>query len=59
MIHELVSSIESEFKVFYLNDDTMGGDLEDLMADLRKSEEHGRAIGLTFNVHKSELISHD
>ena len=37
----------------------MGGDLEDLMTDLRKIEEHGWAIGLTLNVHKSELISHE
>ena len=35
-IHELVTSIGSEFKVFYLDDGNMGGDLEDLMADLKK-----------------------
>ena len=58
-IHGLVSSIGSEFKVFYLDDGTMGGDLEDLSADLRNIEEHGRTIGLTLNVLKSELISHD
>ena len=58
-IHELVSSLGSEFKVFYLDDGTMGGDLEDLTADLRKIEEHGRAVGLILNVFKSEVISHD
>ena len=57
-IHELISSIASELKVFHLDDGTKGGDLEDLRADLRKSEDHGWAIGLTVNVHKSELISH-
>ena len=37
----------------------MKGDLEDLMANVRKIEEHGQAMGLTLNVHKSELISRD
>ena len=35
-IHVLVSSIASKFKVFYLDDSTMKGDLENLMANLRK-----------------------
>ena len=39
MIHELVSSIASEFKLFYLDDGTMGGDLEDLTVKLKTIEE--------------------
>ena len=37
----------------------MGGYLEDLMDDLRKIEEHCRAIGLNLTVHKSKLMSDD
>ena len=37
----------------------MGGDLEDLIADLKTIEEQGRVRGLILNVSKSVLISHD
>ena len=37
----------------------MGGDLDDLTADLKRINEEGQALGLTLNMSKSELISHD
>ena len=58
-IHELVYSLVSEFKVFFLDDGTMGGDLDDLTADLKGINEEGQALGLILNVSKSELISND
>ena len=57
-IHELVSSLSSELNVFYLDDGTIGGSLEDLRADVRKIEKQGKALGLHLNVAKSELISY-
>ena len=57
--HELVSSLRSEFKAFYLDDGTMGGDIEALTLDLTKIREQGQALGLSLNMSESELISHD
>ena len=58
-IHELVSSLLSEFIVFYLKNSTMGGDLDDLMANLQSIEELGWTRCVIFIVSKLELISHD
>ena len=37
----------------------MGGDLNDLIADLKRINEEGQALGLILNVSKSKQISHD
>ena len=58
VFHKLVSALSSEFNVFYLDDDTIGGKVEDLQADLRLIKDQGKALGLFLNVDKSELISH-
>ena len=58
-IQELVSSLSSEFNVFYLDDGTIGGNLADLQADFQRIEDQGQALGLYLNVDKSELISYD
>ena len=58
-IHDLVLSLNSQFKVFYLDDGTIGGKLEDISADLKRIEDQGRELGLYLNVNKSELISND
>ena len=58
-IQELVSSLSSEFIVFYLDNGTIGGNLADLQADFQRIEDRGQALGLHLNVDKSELISHD
>ena len=47
-IHPMVKSIESEFRIFYLDDGTLG--------DLRLIEEEAAKLGLKLNCHKSELI---
>ena len=57
-IHKLLSALSSEFNVFYLDDGTIGGKVEDLQADLQLIEDQGKALGLFLNVDKSELISH-
>ena len=58
-IQELLSSLSSEFIVFYLADGTIGGNLADLQADFQRIEDQGQALGLYLNVDKSELISCD
>ena len=58
-IHDLVSSLKSEYKIFYLDDGTIGGTLEDISADLSFIEEAGEQLGLRLNVAKSELICND
>jgi hypothetical protein len=57
--HKLVSSLSSEFKVFYLDDGTIGGNLDGITSDLRRIQEQGQDLGLCLNVEKSELVSHD
>ena len=58
-IQELVSSLSSEFNVFYIDDGTIGGNLADLQADFQRIKDQGQALGLYLNVDKSKLISYD
>ena len=58
-IYNIVSSLKSEYKVFYLDDGTIGGTLEDISADLAYIEKEGKQLGLHFNVAKSERICND
>ena len=57
-IHNMVSSLSSEFKAFYLDDGTLGGSVEDIVGDLRRIEDQGKALGLFLNVDKSEVVCH-
>jgi hypothetical protein len=45
--------------VFYLDDGTIGGNLDGITSDLRRIQEQGQDLGLCLNVEKSELVSHD
>ena len=58
-IHNLVVSIKSEFTIFYLDDGTLGGPVEDVMSDLATVEDEAKILGLHLNHRKSELISKD
>ena len=58
-IHDLISSLRSEFKVFYLDDGTLGGTLDDVKADLQYLEQASPGIGLSLNHCKSEIICID
>ena len=57
--HKLVSSLSSEFNVFYLDDGTIGGNFGDLLDDIQTIKDRGQALGLSLNVDKLELISHN
>ena len=58
-IHPLVSQLRSEFKVFYLDDGTLGGSVESVLRDLQQLEIVAAELGLQLNHQKSELICDD
>ena len=55
-IQDLITSLKSEFNVFYLDDGTLGGSLEDIKSDLTHLKELAPNFGLKLNCSKSELI---
>ena len=55
-IQSLILKLQSEFNVFYLNDGTIGGSVED---DLQLVEDEAGLAGLKLNHAKSELICDD
>ena len=55
-IHDLAVSLQSEMKVWYLDDVTVGGEPSDVLMDLRKIQSESKDIGLSLNNSKSEVI---
>jgi hypothetical protein len=55
-VHHLLGSLGSEFKIFHLDDGTLGGDLHDVSEDLRQIEMATEELALVLNHHKSEII---
>ena len=55
-IHDLISSLQSQFRVFYLDDGTLGGTLDEVSADLALIESQAPLLGLILNQSKSEVI---
>ena len=58
-IQPLIQDLQSEFKVFYLDDGTIGGSLEDVHHDLLLVEEKAALLGLQLNRAKSKLVCDD
>ena len=58
-IHPMLLKLQSELKVFYLDDGTLGGSLEDVLCDLKFVERKASALGLQLNHVKSEPICND
>ena len=58
-IHELVCSLKSTFKLFYLDDGTLGGQWEDIVHDLHILGGASDHLGLVLNHSKSEVICYD
>ena len=56
-IHQLVSKLQSELVLFYLDDGTIAGSLQDVLADLRLIEFEASKLGLELNHSKSEVIT--
>ena len=58
-IQPLVFKFWSEFSVFYLDDGTIGGCVEDVINDIPLVEEEAGRAGLQLNRRKTELIYDD
>ena len=58
-IHQLILSLKSDLRLFYLDDGTIGGSLDDVIADLKRIELVGKDLGLVLNHSKSEVICAD
>ena len=58
-IHPTACKLKSEYKLFYLDDGTMGGSLPTILHDLRLVESMALDVGLELNCHKSELTRDD
>ena len=55
-IQHIVTQMESELCLFYLDDGTLGGSMDNLRHDLVVVERKGAEIGLQLNRGKSEII---
>ena len=55
----MLLKLHSELKVFYLDDGTLGGNLEDALCDLQLVEREAEDLGLQLNHAKSELVCED
>ena len=55
----MVLKLRSELRVFYLDDGTIGGNLEDVLSDLLLVEKEAADLGLQLNRSKSELLCED
>ena len=58
-IHMLSAKMRSEFVVFYLDDDTLRGNKEDIIHDIKNIEVETEALGLMRNRKKTEFICKD
>ena len=58
-IHPLVKSLQSELRIFYVDDGTLGGHKDEVLQDLQRVESEAAKLGLQLNRHKSELICDD
>ena len=57
-IQPLIQRLHSDFSVFYLDDGTIGGSRDDVLADLQLDNE-AATLGLKLNRSKTELVSSD
>ena len=54
-IQPLIQRLCSDFSVFYLDEDTIGGSRDDILADLQLMENEAATMGLKLNRSKFEL----
>ena len=59
VIHDLVQQLQSEFNVFFLDDGTLVGSLEEVLEDFSTVERMAGELGLQLNRDKSEVICDD
>ena len=54
-----MEQLRSELIIFYLDDGTLGGSVEDITQDMQIVEQEAEKLGLHLNHAKSKIISHD
>ena len=59
MIQPLIQRLHSVFSVFNLDNGTIGGSRDDVLADLQLMENEAATLGLKLNCSKTELVSSD
>jgi len=55
----LAKLMKSPLNIWYMDDGTLGGDVDVLINDFQAIQQVGRTVGLELNVHKCELITDD
>lgn len=58
-VMSLVNRVRSEFNCWYMDDGTLGGDVDTLLKDFNTIVEDGRNLGLVVNTSKCEIITDD
>ncbi|XP_061713148.1 uncharacterized protein LOC133521996 [Cydia pomonella] len=58
-INPIIQNLKSKFNVWYLDDGTLGGDLESVLSDLSIIKSKFETIGLDLNYSKCELFIHN
>ena len=58
-IQPLIQRLHSDFSVFNLDNGTIGGSRDDVLADLQFMENEAATLGLKLNCSKTELVSSD
>ena len=58
-IYQIQSQLQSELRLFNLDDCTIGGSLEQILHDLDVIEDESRGLGLSLNQRKSDIICSD
>jgi hypothetical protein len=56
---KLAKLLKAELNIWYMDDGTLGGDVEVLLQDLETVRRVGRTIGLVLNEQKCELVTDD
>ena len=56
VIHPLVQQLQSELRIFFLDDGTIGGPEAKVLQDFQLVEQEAALMGLHLNHHKTELI---
>ena len=55
-IHNMVQLMRSDLNLFYLDDGTLGGNLDEVLLDFRTVEQSAAELGLQLNLGKTEII---
>jgi hypothetical protein len=55
-INDLIGQCKSHFNIWYLDDGTLGGTVEDVLSDYNAIVKSNESLGLTVNPSKSEIM---